>query len=722
MGLVLEGAAPGEADAVAIKVVAEGLRGDPRAAERLRREAATLERVRHPNVVGLLAHGAAGGCDYLVMEWVEGPTLARVIADAGAEGAARDFPAMLPLFESIAKGVAAIHAVGLVHRDLKPSNILIGPGGVPRIADFGIASRTDAGRGPCTTTGNAPGTYEYMAPEQLADLETADGRADLYALGVTFYEYLTGTRPVGTWRPASTVNPTVPAWFDVLLGRLLEADRERRMGDTYELISALSHGRAPVPGVATLARRPWTPWLIGIGLPIFGPFWAGVLAALNWWRLSRPRESWRPIALAAAAAGLSALAPALAPAADERPAAFVVQILMLVTLAFTDLRPQWRQYRAYRKDGGPPGRWRIPIVAGVALTFALQAWYWDGDGAAAAYRRGVALGEIGQLDEAIAAYTRAIRHDPASADAYYARASAYLDKGDAERAASDLGQLIRLDPDNADAYSMRGGIFLAKGDLDLAIADCNEAIRRAPSEPAAYLKRGLAYLGKGRPAEALRDLGDYVRMRPDDGAGHYCKAQARAAAGDAAGAVADLDEAIRLVPADASYRLARAALLVERGQRDRARADLDEAIRFDPADARSLGLRAEVLIAGGGLDRALEDCNRLVELGPRDGEGYCLRARVHGLAGRLDEALADADRSVGLEPDSPRFLTYRGMIRQAKGDLGPAVADCSRAIELSPDYAQAHATRAECYAAMGDAAHADADRRAAERLDPSLAK
>src|SRR5436309_8963200 len=98
----------------------------------------------------------------------------------------------------------------MIHRDIKPSNILIGPDRMARIADLGIAKRIDSETTSYTTTGHAPGTFAYMAPEQIAAPDTVDGRTDLYALGMTFHELLTGARPVGAWRPASMVNPSVP--------------------------------------------------------------------------------------------------------------------------------------------------------------------------------------------------------------------------------------------------------------------------------------------------------------------------------------------------------------------------------------------------------------------------------------------------------------------------------------------------------------------------------
>ena len=106
------------------------------------------------------------------------------------------FENVLPWFDQVCKGLAAVHAVGVIHRDIKPSNILIAQDGHVLLSDLGVGKRADANQTALTTTGQLPGTYEYMAPEQLSAPDTVDQRTDLYALGVTFYELLTGDRPV----------------------------------------------------------------------------------------------------------------------------------------------------------------------------------------------------------------------------------------------------------------------------------------------------------------------------------------------------------------------------------------------------------------------------------------------------------------------------------------------------------------------------------------------
>ncbi len=259
MGLVLKGVSEGGGEAVAIKVLLTDTILNHRDAGRIEREVAMLVRVRHPNVVKLLDHGTAGRCHYLVLEWIEGPSLREVIAEAHPAGKLPDFVDASRWFGQVAKGLAAIHAVGMVQRDLKPSNILIGPDGVARIADLGIAKRVDAGHTSYTTIGHASGTFEYMAPEQWKAPDAVDDRADLYALGVTFYELLTGSRPMGAWLPASEINPTVPKGFDEVLAHLLAPRPADRYGDIHNLLAALRSLDPASSGVRGQRARDVTP-------------------------------------------------------------------------------------------------------------------------------------------------------------------------------------------------------------------------------------------------------------------------------------------------------------------------------------------------------------------------------------------------------------------------------------------------------------------------------
>ena len=171
-------------------------KSDDRARQRLVREAQAAARFRHDNVVTVHAVvDPSDGFPYLVMEFIDGPTLGDLIGSG--PGHERGLPPReaADLIAQIADGLAAAHQVGLVHRDIKPENVMIEPGtGRPKLMDFGLA-RGEGDLGNLTREDLLAGTPSYMSPEQAGGERSLDARSDLYALGVTLYETLTGEVP-----------------------------------------------------------------------------------------------------------------------------------------------------------------------------------------------------------------------------------------------------------------------------------------------------------------------------------------------------------------------------------------------------------------------------------------------------------------------------------------------------------------------------------------------
>jgi serine/threonine protein kinase len=265
-GVVLTGRRRRDGRPVAIKVLLPR-DVDLRDGGAFRREVAALARVRDPNVVRLLAHGRSGRLDFLVTEWVDGPSLAGLIAGYARAGMHAEFAEARRWLAQAARGLTAIHAAGLVHRDVKPANILIGADGRAKVVDLGIARGLDAAETDLTATGLIPGTFAYMAPELLTSPGSVDARADLFALGVTFYQLLTGGLPSGSWRPASDINPTVPVRFDAILARLLRPRPEDRYPDADALLEDCSTPRMPGPAAASRGCEPMRRGAVAVDPP-----------------------------------------------------------------------------------------------------------------------------------------------------------------------------------------------------------------------------------------------------------------------------------------------------------------------------------------------------------------------------------------------------------------------------------------------------------------------
>ncbi len=238
----------------AVKVLHADRALDPVARERFAREADAAARVRHPNVVPVLDAGIEDGVAYVVMDLLEGDSLAAILGREGALAPSR----AARLGRDLAAGLAAIHARGVIHRDLKPANVVLVPDGEgdhPVLVDFGAAWLTDPASGEALTLrGELLGTPRYMSPEQGAGV-ALDPRSDLYALGVVLYECLTGRCPYEgpTWQatllaaargrcpPIRTLRPEVPAALDRVVRRAMAPDRDARYPNAAALREALEH-------------------------------------------------------------------------------------------------------------------------------------------------------------------------------------------------------------------------------------------------------------------------------------------------------------------------------------------------------------------------------------------------------------------------------------------------------------------------------------------------
>ena len=217
---------------VAIKVLPAALVSESESdfAERFRLEAKTMAKLTHPGIVGVFDSGEAGGLLYIVMEYVDGTDVARMIQ---SEGKLPPEQASALLAE-VCDALHYAHRNGVIHRDLKPANLLVTREGRVKIADFGLAKHNDEALLGLTKTNFAIGTPDFLAPEAWTPGTPLDARADLYALGVTLYQMLTGEVPRGLWKMPSVKVGTDPR-FDAIVDCAMQPEREARYQSSIEL-------------------------------------------------------------------------------------------------------------------------------------------------------------------------------------------------------------------------------------------------------------------------------------------------------------------------------------------------------------------------------------------------------------------------------------------------------------------------------------------------------
>src|SRR5207302_8666121 len=231
MGAVYQARQPKLDRLVAVKILPPEVARDPGFTERFSREARSLARLNHPNIITIFDFGKTDGLYYFTMEYVDGKN-ARELLEAGELLP----PLALKIIPQVCDALQYAHDEGFVHRDIKPENILLDKKGRVKIADFGLARLIGLTPTYLTLTGSQQvmGTLYYMAPEQMKRSHSVDHRADLYSLGVVFYEMLTGELPVGRFAPPSH-KARVDGRLDSIVLRALSREPEHRYQDAAEL-------------------------------------------------------------------------------------------------------------------------------------------------------------------------------------------------------------------------------------------------------------------------------------------------------------------------------------------------------------------------------------------------------------------------------------------------------------------------------------------------------
>jgi tRNA A-37 threonylcarbamoyl transferase component Bud32/isoprenylcysteine carboxyl methyltransferase (ICMT) family protein YpbQ len=238
---------------VAIKLLNQQLASDAKSVQRFQVEAKAAFDLNHPNLLGVYDFGMSGdGQAYIVMDYLEGESLAEIIQREKQIGLVR----ALPIFLDICKGLAYAHEQGVLHRDIKPSNVMLvkGPNGkdLAKIVDFGLAKVFDENAMKLTQTGEIFGSPLYMSPEQCRGLQL-DHRSDLYSMGVLMYEALAGRAPImgtnvyDTFQKKMTELPPpfepslmVPEWLGQLIFCLLRCEPKERPASARVLVTAIN--------------------------------------------------------------------------------------------------------------------------------------------------------------------------------------------------------------------------------------------------------------------------------------------------------------------------------------------------------------------------------------------------------------------------------------------------------------------------------------------------
>ena len=761
---------------VALKRLARAAGASAHARRRLRREARAAARLNHPAVVQVYDVVYGEDEDWIVMELVEGRTLAAL-----ADGKALPVADALRWARQVAEGLATAHARGIVHRDLKAENVMIDDGGAAKILDFGLAKHVvdagavDAGATATTEDGMVVGTVRALSPEQAMG-RSIDARSDLFALGILLYETVAGRSPFIGAGPADTlrricasqqtplreIDAALPAALSELVDQLLAKEpalRPRSAAEVARRLAALEDEEAIAPassvypGTTLLPAsgngadvRPWRRpatgrWLLAAA--------AAVVAAVAAWRLLP--SSPLPVAAAPEPLYVATLPPLLVNGGDLPGMDLMadgVRVALLRGLVSLEGVAALAPERVDAVDG-PPRAVARAVAADEVLSSRLSC---RRDACTLTVSRltpdervshtetiEVPTDDFALLARAVSAQVRRVygEHpwrsgapEPAMASAEY---ETFLRlRGDYLARRRPLPELLeeieKLSPRVPEILLLKARVARYRyaetrdgADLDLALAAVEAARRLAPDDPE-VLAEAVQVARAGDDAElATTALAALETLTPGDAGVAISRAWWLERRGEADAALELVRRAARRRPAWYAL-LGLANLEIQHGDAAAARRALSELLERAPGQYTGLSLLAQLELTSGDLGRAVELYAELVRRSPGPIQQSNL-GLAYLLSRRYEEAAASFAAAYEAAPNNPLVALNLADARLLTGERAGAEALYRRVLELDDRNPESHdwqdlATRAQAEARLGLGRQAVASIRDASRLAP----
>jgi len=731
---------------VALKMILSGDYAGRSERARFLREARAVAALQHPHVVRVYDADDHDGRPYYTMELVEGGSLAARLGGVPVPPA--DAAALL---EPLADAVAAAHAAGIVHRDLKPANVLLDRGGTPKVADFGLARRAEAGDETVTITGAALGTPSYMAPEQVSGSHPAavGPAADVHGLGAVLYEMLTGRPPfrgdssAETVRqvvadepvPPSRLNGRVPRDLETICLKCLHKVPGRRYASAAALADDVRRFRRGEPVAARRAgraervakwarRRPTAALAVGIA----GAVAATAVAAACWRVADRAEAVVRAEKEAAVAA-----------AAQER--SDWPEAAAALARARANLGP----------DGPPDLHRRLDEVGNnaelVKRLDAVRPWH-DGprrlDEDYLPIFKDAGLGNI--FEDPVATAAR-IRSSPIRAEWVVALDEWAKCTADPRRIPILLAAARAADPDPTgwrdrvrqprfrgddpavlaelmtEAHIARQPVHLLTAigrfpNLPGGVAMLRRVQATHPGDFYANLELAKALLRASQKDEALVFFRVALAIRPGSGAAHYWLGAGLHEAGRSEEALPHLERALSLHPRSPRVRSTLGAALRDVGRLDEAIEHQRQALKINSGDVPAHYYLGVALTDKGQLDEALSAFRRVIELEPGHAAAHNNVAVVLTRLGRKEEAWQSLREAVEGDGGNAVALSNLAAALVSAGRDEEAMVHLRRALALDPEHATSHLRLANALMRRGQPEDAIRHYREAVRIRP----
>ena len=659
------------------------------AAGRMRREAHALSKLNHPNIATVHDFGHEDGVDFVVMELIQGESLATKLRRG-----AIPFEGALIIARQIAAGLEEAHAHGVVHRDLKPGNVMVTTRGQVKIVDFGLAWQApDLSSPTMTNVGAGPlmGTLPYMAPEQIRGGQ-ADQRADIWALGVLLYEMVTRRLPFegsnqlmtaerilnSEPEPVRALNAEVPGWLEGLIAAMLHKSPAQRVQSMREVSAALHASDTTGMIVAMQAARGGRRRRRRLAA---GAVVLAAAATVGGWYLLRPAPAVAAVPLLVAD-----------PVNRTGDAAFDDTVIELLSTSLEQSRsvalyPRTRVAHVVglmRRDPAAPIDDAVAreivqreglaglvtsSVSQLGAAYVLVVGVEGAEGRSLGSSRQVFSnpGELpAQIDKAVAEVRSALGESRASirtnatpladvtsssldAVRLYTRGRQRLQAGDAEGAMALFRNALDLDPDFAMAHEYLGVAYTNVQDLASAEKHVARAVELADRLPAAERHKILGdyHMLRRDYDEACSHLQVLVELRPLDPTPLISLGWCKGLRYDFAGAVADTRRAVDMQPSPRA-RINLARLIFMGGGAEQALGLMNEVLRESPSLQGHFVAAQAAMVA-----RRFEQAARHYEVLRNAGGNWGVEGRF-GLAdlalahGRADEAVSELTEARGI--------------------------------------------------------------------------
>ena len=766
--------------AVAIKVIRPEITADPQTAadvaRRFKRELVLARQVTHKNVVRIHDLGEIDGIKYITMPYIEGDDLATLIKKHNE----LPVPRALRITRSIVSGLVAAHTAGVVHRDLKPANIMIDDEGEALIMDFGIARSTGAPVGnrmpgeqtivdnlrqvarqaDATVYGAVVGTVAYMAPEQARGV-SVDQRADVYALGLIFYDMLVGRSRAASGNPilelqarmekpppaVKTLVPEVPAALDAVISRCLEPDPGKRFQTTVELLRAfeqLDQDGKPLPKIRRLTRRTMSVATILVAVLL------GVTFYVTRW-ITAPPEEREPVSVLIADFENATGDPAFNRTLEPMIRRVLEDAGFISAYDRNGVRSTFGARPPEKLDEAAAREIALKEVLGIVLSGSIER---QGSGYAISMKatetvtgkvieeaktrassKEQVLGEATELvtsvrealgdetSDSAKLFARSISSTSLEVVGLYAAAVESNSNGRSDLAAEKLQQAVTLDPNFGIGYLGLAAMSQNMSRLQDADKYITEALRhlQGMSERERLSTRGFSNSLTGDYRQCEKEYSELITRNKTNVAALNQRAKCLSKLRDMHGAVEDMTKAVHLVQGRVLYRNNLAVYSVYAGDFLNAEQQL-QAIQ-EPNDLSILAL-AFAQLGQGRVQEAAATYDRLEKMSARGASWAASgRADLALYEGRLGDAARrfDEGAAASLAADNPdqaaRKLTALAHVHLVRGRPELAVVAAEKALGLS----KATATRFLAARLLAEAGEIEKARIHAFELASSIA-